>query len=431
MGMHRGKCIAAADSFVHVCWRDSRDGNLEIYYKRSTDNGLSWEEDVRMTNSPDSSSSPILAVSGNYVYLFYIDKIDGNFDVYFRLSSNKGESWGDVFRVLESPGISGVPNIAVDGSEIHLVWREVVNGNYETFYTKSSDQGDSWSQEVNLSNDMPMSYNQCIAKLGNKIFVIWERAGSPSINLFDISTDNGDTWSASPSALNEYYSRNLPQLFSSDNKLYYVWNDFKNGNWEIYSIYYDITNDKWSDEMRLSNASGNSMWPSVTASGNDIYVFWQDDRNANNEIFYQHSSDLGKTWSGETLLTDNNGTMSQRPNVAISGESVHVVWMDNRDGPNSEIYYKRNPKGVVLSCEEQQIQNPALCLFPNPASDFIKIDMKFENCNYSIIDLTGVILKSGQISGNRIEVSELPSGVYLLKMNYLKNIETQMFLKNK
>ena len=39
---NNGWCIASSGDVVHVVWYDSRDGNNEIYYKRSTDAGVSW-----------------------------------------------------------------------------------------------------------------------------------------------------------------------------------------------------------------------------------------------------------------------------------------------------------------------------------------------------------------------------------------------------
>jgi len=35
-------CVAVSGNNVHVAWTDERDGHAEIYYKRSTNNGVSW-----------------------------------------------------------------------------------------------------------------------------------------------------------------------------------------------------------------------------------------------------------------------------------------------------------------------------------------------------------------------------------------------------
>jgi len=37
-------CVVSNGDFVHVAWFDDRDGNSEIYYKRSTNGGITWEQ---------------------------------------------------------------------------------------------------------------------------------------------------------------------------------------------------------------------------------------------------------------------------------------------------------------------------------------------------------------------------------------------------
>ena len=76
--------MAASGTDVHVVWEDERDGNQEIYYKRSTDDGVSWGSDTRLTNSADSSSCPSVAVTGTAVHVFWSDKRNGNFEPYHK-----------------------------------------------------------------------------------------------------------------------------------------------------------------------------------------------------------------------------------------------------------------------------------------------------------------------------------------------------------
>ena len=52
---------------IHVVWHDDRDGNTEIYYKRSTDNGTTWGADTRLTTDISWSERPSVAVR-NFSY---------------------------------------------------------------------------------------------------------------------------------------------------------------------------------------------------------------------------------------------------------------------------------------------------------------------------------------------------------------------------
>ncbi|HMT10084.1 MAG TPA: T9SS type A sorting domain-containing protein, partial [Ignavibacteria bacterium] len=64
--------------------QESRDGNPEIYYNRSTNRGVTWIPDVRLTNNPWFSSSPSAAVLDSAVFIVWHDNRDGNYEVYFK-----------------------------------------------------------------------------------------------------------------------------------------------------------------------------------------------------------------------------------------------------------------------------------------------------------------------------------------------------------
>ena len=65
-GLPNARCITSSGDTVHVAWRDYRDGiSGEIYYKRSTDGGLNWGPDIRISKNVFSSTAPSISVSGS------------------------------------------------------------------------------------------------------------------------------------------------------------------------------------------------------------------------------------------------------------------------------------------------------------------------------------------------------------------------------
>ena len=88
-------CIAASGNVVHVVWKDNRDGNEEIYYKRSTDGGSSWGSDIRLTYNMYISEDPSISVFGQAVHVVWVDNLDDlNWDIYYKSSTDAGISWG-------------------------------------------------------------------------------------------------------------------------------------------------------------------------------------------------------------------------------------------------------------------------------------------------------------------------------------------------
>lgn len=69
--------ILAERTQLHVVWEDERHdpgNNFEIYYRESTDLGITWLPEVRLTNAPYYSYGPSLACGGGYLHLFWQDR---------------------------------------------------------------------------------------------------------------------------------------------------------------------------------------------------------------------------------------------------------------------------------------------------------------------------------------------------------------------
>jgi len=122
------------DSIVHVAWNDNRDGNIEIYYKRSTDGGLTWGPDTRLTNSPGDSYRPSLAVSGGNLHCVWYDSRDGNYEIYYKSSTNYVSNWSTDVRLTNNSFISAQPFVTITGAKVHVIWTDNRDGNFEIYY---------------------------------------------------------------------------------------------------------------------------------------------------------------------------------------------------------------------------------------------------------------------------------------------------------
>ena len=75
---------------INVVWQDLTHGNLEIFFSRSTDGGVSFSPS-NISNNAGASVNPRLAVDGSgNINVLWQDSTPGNFDVFF--SRSKGVS---------------------------------------------------------------------------------------------------------------------------------------------------------------------------------------------------------------------------------------------------------------------------------------------------------------------------------------------------
>jgi hypothetical protein len=94
--------------------------------------------------------------------------------------------------------------------------------------------------------------------------------------------------------------------------------------------------------VNLSNNNGDSggISQGIAASGNNVYVVWQDNTPGSYDILYRRSTDGGSSFSSTVNLSNNVGD-SDLPAIAASGNNVYVVWFDNTPG-NFEIFLRKS-----------------------------------------------------------------------------------------
>jgi len=340
--------IATGSDGIHIVWGDSRDGNWEIYYKMSTDGGNSWTTDMRLTNNSEESDSPVIATDSNGIHVVWCDQRDGNWEIYYKGSSNGGKSWTTDIRLTNTSSMSRIPVIATDSDGILVVWMEERDGNWEIYYKMSNDGGNTWTTDKRLTSGSGYSGLPAIATDSDGTHVVWMdgRDGNREI-YYKKSSDGGNTWTSDKRLTNNSARSGSPAIVTDNNGIHVVWEDDRHGNNEIYYKRSSDGGNSWAGDLRLTNASGDSICPAIATDSDGIHVVWMDTRDGNTEIYYKKSIDGGNTWTGDIRLTNASGD-SICPAIVTDSDGIHVVWMDTRDG-NWEIYYKKGRQPPVIS----------------------------------------------------------------------------------
>ena len=121
-------------------WNDS----WEIYYKRSTDGGATFGPDTRMTNAPYLSQRPSVVAIGDQVDVVWFDGRDGGggdeTEIYYKGSTDGGVTWSDDLRLTNTSGgtahIATHASIAATADRVHVVWYDNRDGNEEIYYKR-------------------------------------------------------------------------------------------------------------------------------------------------------------------------------------------------------------------------------------------------------------------------------------------------------
>ncbi len=112
-------------------WLDVRNGRNEIYGARSSDGGMTWSKNIRIYHSPDSTvcecCKPSVVVKGNNVHVMFRNWLNGNRDLYLITSNDGGKTFGNAQKLGNgSWALKGCPMdggaIAVDNYSVSTVW---------------------------------------------------------------------------------------------------------------------------------------------------------------------------------------------------------------------------------------------------------------------------------------------------------------------
>jgi len=423
------RCIASSGDTVHVVFRDNRlGGNYEIFYKRSVDGGLTWGPDTRISNNVFFSSNPSISISGSVVLVVWEDNRDGataqDYQIYYNRSSDGGNSWGTDMRLTYDATDAENPSVAASGLVVLVVWNHRDASSYTgIYYKRSVDGGISWGDENHLDG----KWFPVVSLSGQVAHLVWtDQLGvNPGI-YYNRSTDGGITWGvAVPLTINDVAYSDSPSLAVSGSDVNVVFRDSRNSTGTGYEIFYKHSTDgglSWSADKQLSNSNVTVYNPSVSVSGSGVHAVWTDNHEGIFKIYYDGSADGGLSW--ETVKPLSTGSaVSFYPFVSSSGSAVHVIWQDNRDG-NYEIYYKRNATGNPVGMDEVLSSRNPIRISPNPFANEITVTNNVnEPCEIRIYDITSRKTIQKKFAGTAtLNTSSLKKGIYIFEVRYNNTI---------
>ena len=260
------------------------------------------------------------------------------------------------------------PDLAVgpDGT-IYSVWidNRQLGGASSVYFAKSTDGGTTWTDpSVRVSPLGPEGrgggVEPDIALDGSGTLYVAYRGGFG--NTIDVwvttSKDGGFTW-GTPSRVNDVsgwvqisQSYGPAIALASDGVAYVAWEDWRNGDSDIYAARSTDGGATWGTSVRVNDdAAGIEQRgdPAVAVDAwGTVYVAWQDRRNdpQDADVFIASSQDGGLSWSPNFAMNDVAGGWQGDPALAADGAGVYAAWADVREGgPSGDIYFSRSTNG--------------------------------------------------------------------------------------
>ena len=303
------------------------DGNDNIIA-----NQVRFSEPVNLTNNARDSVYAQVASSGENVYIVWQEnppsgfssQRDGliNYEIFIKKSVDGGQTFGDEINLSNNPGFSEHPQIAASGNNVYVAWIDnsplggsssQAEDNKKIMFKKSIDAGNTFGETITLSDVQAAdSSNLEMAAAGNNVYAVWQVTPLPP----QFNADQDDVQSAgiflATSSDNGETFQESKSLSDNVLKSYPKVAAYQNKVYVIWNV--GIIGDNTNSENNSNDSNNNNSNDSSTGNG----------------IYLTKSFDGGNTFD-DTLKLNANWNSVGESQVAASGDSVYVVWGGNPD----------------------------------------------------------------------------------------------------
>ena len=282
------------DGKLWAVWHSRRDGNSDIWYKTSDDNGGTWSADTQLTTDPSSDYDPaIMQASDGTIWVVWYSYRSGNADIWYKTSTDGGATWSDAVQLTTDPNGDYSPAITQtsDGT-IWVVWYSYRSGNADIWYKTSSDGGNTWSSAVQLTTAPEYDYRPAIAQTDDgTIWVLWDswRTDHPGI-WYKTSTNGGTSWSPDTEFSTDTSWDIAPTIAQTSDGT--IWVARQSWSWDLWNwdIWYKTSSDggaTWSADQQFTRFTGGDEDPELAAlPGDQVALVWSSDRAVNYDIWF-------------------------------------------------------------------------------------------------------------------------------------------------
>ena len=224
--------ITTAGPVVFVALNDSHPGNTEVYCRRSTDNGSTWDTVHQISNAAGRSEDPSIVAGGGFVHMAWNDNRTGIMQTFYRRSSDNGITWGSETQLTNAPEFAYFPMLHAFGSDVDLVWGNRTGSAFDIFYKSSSDFGTTWGAEQHLTSGAATSAYPVITHDGPNVHLVWwDFKGDV---YYRYSSNGGTSWDPATSLVSAGSAPSNPFITAAGPTLHLIWLDHRDGYPAIY-----------------------------------------------------------------------------------------------------------------------------------------------------------------------------------------------------
>ncbi|ATB27228.1 hypothetical protein [Melittangium boletus] len=331
-------------NFLVVWGGESSAGrNSDIHATRVTSAGVPLDTPALVLSvAGNGQYTPVVAHDGTNFLVVWRDHRHTGMDIYAVRVSETGT-------VLDSSGIrlsssntylAFDPAVAHDGTNFLVVWQQYfVNSSVGIRGVRVSSTGSVVdTTPIVLTNQQTYLGRPAVAHDGTNFLVVWEdNRHAVGSNIYGTRVSSaGTVLDTSGIAISTSATFQVhPKVAHNGTNFLVVWQDNRNADNDIYGARVSSTGTVLDTSgIAISTATGNQEHPALTHNGMHFMVVWEDWRVGRSEIYGARVSSAGTVvdTSGIAIATLAMPTQDYKyvPTVTHDGDSFLVAWEDHR-----------------------------------------------------------------------------------------------------
>jgi hypothetical protein len=337
-----------------VIWKDSRNGDQEIFFTRMTPGGVKVGIDVPVTGACFDCDNPSIVWNGTEYGAVWRE----NDAITFRRLDRAGATVGTATTLIDPAGSGAeLPDIAWSGSEYGVVWDQFV-GPQQIRFQKLDRLGAKTSQIFHITDDFSFNGNSRarVAFGGGRFGIVWEGNNGGPHEIFFKRVDARQGLLPTLQITTHNQTALAPSIAWNGTEWGVAWQDHRTFT-EVYFQRVTAAGVKNGLELRVTNASSNSDNPSLAWTGSEYGVVWEDFRSGDQQLWFARISSAGAKVGSDLQLTTSIGT-SARPAMAWGGGKYGIAWSDDQAAGEQEIYFMR----LGCSCVDTDTDGQNSCI---------------------------------------------------------------------
>ena len=360
--------VSTDDGTLHLVWFKELGSNKNIMYSKSIDDGMTFSDPIQINQNSNSivayaQSGPKIKFRGNELLTIYMDHRSGLTNIYMNYSLDNGITWSEDLLISDQSYLQAYTDyeVAPDGT-IHLIYYSY-NANYSFnsvrysmaqsgsfnfspsiavgITTDSQEPCDCCQPDLEISDngDIYLAYRNNINDIRDTYIAI-KPNGSNSFNQPIRASFHNDYNNHCPSSGPSIEIENNMIALSyrvSDDAISYI-------------DYSDITILSFNNAVSINSPEGSSNFSDIVLNEEYIHVGWIDYETGNPDVLYG----VNQIGTGDIINIqrmnqniEDGYIMQKDPKLHRHNEELFYFWSDKRD-TFYQLFYRKSTSNYLV-----------------------------------------------------------------------------------